>query len=682
MGRGRVLLLIACALGLGTVALVAPAGATPLLGSSPNRYVSPTHRQVCASAPAHFSSCLAQVVVPETTSGTNAGGGGASRGQTASPQNTSPTGLPPKAITTAYGFPTTGGDGKTIAVVDAYDDPTIASQPDRLLEPVRLAAMHGDKRLLHQGQPDRRDNLTRASHPGWGLEISLDVEWAHALAPKAHILLVEASSSSDTNLFAAVTYAAQHAQYVSMSWGGTEYTGETNFDGDFLAAPNVSFFAASGDSATAVVYPVGLSRRDLGRRDHPHNHKVDLRLEGRDGVVHSAEGAAAPSRSPPPHRRPSPPTTRPGPTCDGTEAIPDVALDGNPNTGSLRLRHEGAQHRAGGLAPGRRHQRVDRAVGRPLGRGRGPRHLHIRLRRQHPLLRRHVRAATGSTCEKGYNLCTGLGSWNQSQRHLECHAGFRVGTAGHRRRHAVGSYDGDPQRTRTLGGAYPSPSPPTRRRAASRRRRPGPSLHSLSVVIPSGSTSSPSFYYQDTKAGSPVLTASASYVSSVTQTETVRAVPWPGSPSRCQRRHCSRAQANRSSPVDSISTQIRSRPASHPHGRRRVGARSCRPRVPPRRSPRRPARRRETLIGEPDGRADHHSGDGQGDVPAVGTGEQQDLDERLLRRPERQPPEPVVAGEQRLARPSPGDGCSGVALGGAERTDMDGRVLCEHVRGT
>ena len=50
-------------------------------------------------------------------------------------------------------------------------------------------------------------------------------------------MLVEANTSSEANLFTAVTYAAKHAQYVSMSWGGTEISGETTFDGDFAATP-------------------------------------------------------------------------------------------------------------------------------------------------------------------------------------------------------------------------------------------------------------------------------------------------------------------------------------------------------------------------------------------------------------------------------------------------------------
>src|SRR5439155_7137311 len=67
---------------------------------------------------------------------------------------------------------------------------------------------------------------------GWAVEIALDVEWAHAIAPGANILLVEASSSSTTDLFAGVRYAASQPGVVavSMSWGGGESPFETLYD--------------------------------------------------------------------------------------------------------------------------------------------------------------------------------------------------------------------------------------------------------------------------------------------------------------------------------------------------------------------------------------------------------------------------------------------------------------------
>ena len=88
------------------------------------------------------------------------------------------------------------------------------------------------------------------------LEISLDVEWAHAIAPKANIILVEASSSSFSALLTAVDVAVHNgASVVSMSWGGGESFGETRYDSSHFSHNGVTFTASSGDSGDGVIYP-------------------------------------------------------------------------------------------------------------------------------------------------------------------------------------------------------------------------------------------------------------------------------------------------------------------------------------------------------------------------------------------------------------------------------------------
>ena len=74
------------------------------------------------------------------------------------------------------------------------------------------------------------------------------------MAPGAKILLVEASSASDTDLLAGRSYAAAHANVVSMSWGGGEFSGETSYDSDFSKA-GVAFVASSGDSGAPIAWP-------------------------------------------------------------------------------------------------------------------------------------------------------------------------------------------------------------------------------------------------------------------------------------------------------------------------------------------------------------------------------------------------------------------------------------------
>ena len=98
---------------------------------------------------------------------------------------------------------------------------------------------------------------------GWAGEISLDVEWAHAIAPGANILLVEASSADTTDLMAAVDYARHAAgvSVVSMSWGGSEFfswgggesQSQTTYDPYFTTPAGhqgVTFIASAGDSGS------------------------------------------------------------------------------------------------------------------------------------------------------------------------------------------------------------------------------------------------------------------------------------------------------------------------------------------------------------------------------------------------------------------------------------------------
>ncbi len=85
------------------------------------------------------------------------------------------------------------------------------------------------------------------------------MEWAHAMAPGAQILVVEASSASFTNLTTAAEFAAHEpgVSVVSMSWGWKDFSGEAQSDGDFTTPSGhtpVTFVAASGDSGT-VSYP-------------------------------------------------------------------------------------------------------------------------------------------------------------------------------------------------------------------------------------------------------------------------------------------------------------------------------------------------------------------------------------------------------------------------------------------
>jgi subtilase family serine protease len=164
------------------------------------------------------------------------------------------TGLTPAQVRHAYGFDSisftgTAGDGRgqTIAIVVAGDDASI------------VADLHAFDAQF--GLPDPA--LTKvapygasAADPSWALETALDVEWLHAVAPGANILLVQAKSGNIGDLINAADYARQQpgVSVVSMSWGSAEFSVETYLDGTFTTPAGhggVTFVAAAGDRGAA-----------------------------------------------------------------------------------------------------------------------------------------------------------------------------------------------------------------------------------------------------------------------------------------------------------------------------------------------------------------------------------------------------------------------------------------------
>ena len=171
-------------------------------------------------------------------------------------------GLTPAEIRAAYGFnnvsfgsTAANGAGQTIAIVDAYNDPDIASDLATFDAQFGIAAPPSLKVVNQSGGT----SLPGASASGgWEVEEALDVEWAHAIAPGANIVLVEANNDSDSNLFAAVNYARQLASVsvISMSWGSddsaTYASNDQSLAAQYLVTPSghqgITFVAASGDT--------------------------------------------------------------------------------------------------------------------------------------------------------------------------------------------------------------------------------------------------------------------------------------------------------------------------------------------------------------------------------------------------------------------------------------------------
>jgi len=168
----------------------------------------------------------------------------------AAPNSASPTGKTPANIRAAYNLPTSGGAG-IIAIIDAFDYPTATNDFNVFSNQFGLPLEPGDGSVFQVVYPKGRPR----SNCGWTQESALDIEWAHAMAPGAKIVLVLAKSNSFSDLFSAVNYAESlpGVVQISMSWGGSEFSGETTYDSTFNG--NLTYFAASGDTGGKTIYP-------------------------------------------------------------------------------------------------------------------------------------------------------------------------------------------------------------------------------------------------------------------------------------------------------------------------------------------------------------------------------------------------------------------------------------------
>jgi subtilase family serine protease len=194
-------------------------------------------KPVCAAVPVGHARCFSLV-----------------RGN-ALPLQSGPSGYGPADLQSAYRLPSaTAGAGQTVAIVDAFDDPTAESDLAQYrsfygLPPCTSAS--GCFRKVDQNG----GTLYPAPNPDWDLEISLDLDMVSAVCPNCHILLVEATTNLDTDLYAAVDTAARlGASAISNSWGGDESSDETANDVHFNH-PGIAITASSGDDGFGVSYP-------------------------------------------------------------------------------------------------------------------------------------------------------------------------------------------------------------------------------------------------------------------------------------------------------------------------------------------------------------------------------------------------------------------------------------------
>jgi hypothetical protein len=312
---------------------------------------------------------------------------------------TSPTGLSPSTIKTVYGYPTstTAGTGQTIALVDAYNDPDAASDLSKFSTQYGLPAAK-----LTQVNQTGGSSLP-ATESGWDLEISLDIEWAHAIAPGANILLVEATNNDLENLLAAESYASKHASYVSNSWGTEEFPEEGAYD-SYFATPGVSYFAAAGDEGGLVSWPSAASAvTSVGGTSLALTAGGTLAQE----TVWSEGGGGCSLYEPA-----SPSQHTGSVSCAGKRATPDIALDGDPNSGvsvydSVAYEGQAGWWTVGGTSASTAMSAAQAAVAASLI---DPAFLYASP--ANIPFRDITSGSNGYPALSGYDLATGLGSWS------------------------------------------------------------------------------------------------------------------------------------------------------------------------------------------------------------------------------------------------------------------------------
>jgi N-acetylneuraminic acid mutarotase len=169
---------------------------------------------------------------------------------------TAPDGYSPTDLRSAYGLPADGGAGATIAVVDAFDNPNAEADLAVYRAQYGLPACTSDNGCFRK--VDQRGGAGYpASDEGWAAEISLDLDMVSAVAPQAHIVLVESDSSLSDDLGTAENTAVSlGAKYVSNSWGGYgDDPADLAYDEAYFNHPGVAVVFSSGDNGYGVSYP-------------------------------------------------------------------------------------------------------------------------------------------------------------------------------------------------------------------------------------------------------------------------------------------------------------------------------------------------------------------------------------------------------------------------------------------
>lgn len=202
----------------------------------------------------------------------------------------------PNFIRTAYNFPSNlDGTGQTILIVDAYGSPTIQSDLILFDEVFGIAPPPSFTIFCPEGCPPYNANDKLHGEAGWSIETSLDVEYAHAMAPGANIVLVVAPSSSgdSVNVAEAKAIAKYPGSIMSQSFGAGEFGINGNkaqvlqAHKNYVAAQaaGITVLASAGDDGAANAFMVGLKTiiGTVANASFPSSDPLVLAVGGTEG---------------------------------------------------------------------------------------------------------------------------------------------------------------------------------------------------------------------------------------------------------------------------------------------------------------------------------------------------------------------------------------------------------------
>ena len=165
-------------------------------------------------------------------------------------------GYGPSDLASAYKLPTNLGSGKTVAIVDAYNNPNAESDLATYRSQFGLPACTTANGCFRKVNQNGAASPLPAANAGWSSEIALDIEMVSAVCPLCNILLVEANSPTTANLGTAVnTAVAQGAVAVSNSYGGPESSSDPSTGATYYKHPGVAITVSSGDGGYGVEFP-------------------------------------------------------------------------------------------------------------------------------------------------------------------------------------------------------------------------------------------------------------------------------------------------------------------------------------------------------------------------------------------------------------------------------------------